>query len=107
MRLVAAIDLFQRIAPNLRGAPPPESIAVLAIEVGAGLMLLVGFWTPIAGTLVAVIEFWNVFTQPGDPWCHVVLGTLGGALALLGPGAWSVDSHLFGRKRIDIKERHS
>ena len=30
-----------------------------------------------------------------------VPGTVGGALAMLGPGRWSVDARLFGRKRIE------
>jgi putative oxidoreductase len=33
------------------------------------------------------------------------LGALGAALALLGPGAWSVDARLFGWKRLDIRSR--
>jgi putative oxidoreductase len=30
---------------------------------------------------------------------------MGAALAMLGPGAWSVDARLFGRKRIHIPQR--
>jgi hypothetical protein len=41
----------------------------------------------------------------GNLWIYILLGTLGAALAMLGPGAWSIDARLFGRKYIDIPER--
>jgi hypothetical protein len=54
---------------------------------------------------VAVIALWHGFSQPGDPWSRIMLGTLGAALAMLGPGTWSVDARLFGWKRIGIRDR--
>ena len=36
---------------------------------------------------------------------HLLLAVLAISLAMLGPGAWSVDAYLFGRKRFDIGER--
>ena len=73
----------------------------------AGLLLLAGLWTPIAGTLVAVIETWKIFLIPGNLWIYILLGTLGAALAMLGPGGWSVYARLFGWKRIDLGDRES
>ena len=54
---------------------------------------------------MAVVEFWSAFSQPGDPWTYILLGSIGIALALLGPGAWSIDARIFGWKRIDIRDR--
>ena len=107
MRLAASIALIDHGVATLRAGPPIEPAMLHGLETGAGLLLLAGLWTPIAGALVAVIELSNTFSQPGDPWTNILLGTLGAALALLGPGAWSVDARLFGWKRIDIRDRKS
>ena len=73
---------------------------------GVGILLVVGLWTPIAGSVMTLIELWNILSQ-GDPSIPILLGTFGAALALLGPGGWSVDSRLFGWKRIDLQDRKS
>ena len=63
-----------------------------------------GLWTPIAGALQAIIQIGVIFT-PGNVIIHVLPAALGVSLVMLGPGAWSVDALLFGRKRIDIRTR--
>jgi putative oxidoreductase len=70
-----------------------------------GLFLLVGLWTPLAGTLVAIIELWVVISGVGDPFLAIVLGSLGASLAMIGPGAWSIDARLFGRRHIETPDR--
>jgi uncharacterized membrane protein YphA (DoxX/SURF4 family) len=54
------------------------------------------------GSVGAVFELLIAFSQSGSSPTHVLLAILSISLALLGPGAWSVDAHIFGRKRIDI-----
>jgi putative oxidoreductase len=105
MRLVAGIALTGDAVTRLRAQPPMEPAMLYILATAAGMLLLAGLWTPISGALVAVFELWNTFSQPGDPWAKILLGTLSVALALLGPGAWSVDARLFGWKRIDIRTR--
>ena len=71
----------------------------------AGILLLVGLWTPVAGTIVAVVELWIVCSRAGGQGIPIMLATLGATLAMIGPGAWSIDAHLFGRKHFEIPQR--
>jgi putative oxidoreductase len=107
MRLVAGIALVVHGVTTVRGETAIGPAIPQVLAAGAGILLLAGLWTPIAGALVAVIELWSTLSQAGDPWIHILLGTLGAGLALLGPGAWSVDARLFGWKRIDIRDRQT
>ena len=105
MRLVVGMALAVRRSIELQSAPPISLAVIHVLAIAAGILLLAGLWTPIAGVLLSIIEIWNVFTHPHDPWSPILLGTLGAALAMLGPGAWSVDARLFGWKRIDFRDR--
>ncbi len=91
----------------LQKGPSLESAILHVVTTGVGLLLLVGLWTPITGALTAALALWHAFSHPGDPWSCIMLATLGAALALLGPGGWSVDARLFGWKRIDLRDRKS
>jgi hypothetical protein len=74
------------------------------VAAAAGLLLFAGLWTPIAGLLAALIELWMAFSAPPDPWPSLLAAAIGAALALLGPGAWSADARIYGRKRIAIRD---
>jgi len=105
LRAVAAIPPLQHAITGLLAQPLPALINLQLLAAGAATLLLVGLWTPVAGVLLAVAELCLTFSHPIDPWRHILLGALGVALAMLGPGAWSVDARLFGRKRIQIPQR--
>ena len=77
----------------------PQSVGALG-----GVLLLVGLWTPVAGILVAITEAWIALSLPASAELPAVMAVLGASLALIGPGAWSVDACIFGRKRIDLPD---
>jgi putative oxidoreductase len=83
----------------------PSSFVPHLIGVGAGALLLLGLWTPICGTLIAVVEVWIAFSYAGGGGAPIMLATLGATLAMTGPGAWSIDARLFGRKHFEIPQR--
>ena len=102
LRVVAGAALILRVAElHNRASVPTTAPHVIAALLG--LLLLFGSWTSVVGVLVAIIESVIAFSHNNDPWVSVLLASLGVALALLGPGTWSVDARRSGWKRIEIR----
>jgi putative oxidoreductase len=101
MRLVVGIALVNGAAIALLN-PSAIPIAIISILLAtAAILLIIGLCTPIVGTFVAVIEICRVALISADRLLYLLLATIGAALAMLGPGLWSVDARLFGWKRIE------
>ena len=102
LRLVAGGLLVLDGITGFMGASHGESIPLQVIAAIAGVFLVAGLWTPIAGAVVMVTELGIALTGTAHLRSAILLATMGVALALLGPGARSIDARLYGRKRLDI-----
>jgi uncharacterized membrane protein YphA (DoxX/SURF4 family) len=110
LRVAVAIALLTHGITMLSSAAAPAfhlwAIESCAIAVGAAL--LIGFLTPLAGAAASITYLYIGATQllrnghdshGSTAWCLAVISV---ALVLLGPGAFSLDARLFGRREIII-----
>jgi putative oxidoreductase len=67
---------------------------------GVAVLIWIGLWTPLAAVVGAAAQVIVMISGHRFELSLVVFATMGLSLAMLGPGAWSFDAHLFGRKRI-------
>ena len=102
LRVVAGTALIVRVM-QLHNKGSVQTIAPHVLAAGIGLLLLLGSWTAVAGVMVAIVESVMALSHNGDLWVSLLLASFGIALALLGPGIWSVDAKRFGWKRIEIR----
>lgn len=106
LRLCLAIALLYFGIVGLSNSSATTVFAQELIAAVGGLFLLAGLWTPVTGALVALDEVWIALSSYShlreDTWIHVFLAILAVSMAMIGPGAWSLDARLFGRKRFDI-----
>jgi uncharacterized membrane protein YphA (DoxX/SURF4 family) len=111
LRLGAGIALVCLAISGFLAKGEPVSIASNLVAGIAGTFLATGLWTPVMGALIAMDELWIALSayssQRSGPWIHILLAVLTAGVAMLGPGAWSIDARLFGRKRFDIGSRNS
>jgi len=82
-------------------------LVVCLAECVSAVLLIAGIGTPIWAAAAAVVELWRAYSNPADVVVHVLLATLCVALALLGPGAFSVDARAFGWQRINLPSKGS
>lgn len=92
------------------GVPAAGIVApvVATLELVGGIALILGIATRVSGALLALDMVGAIVTAHAQAGIFVTnggfelvlaLGAAAAALALMGPGSWSVDQLIFGRKR--------
>jgi uncharacterized membrane protein YphA (DoxX/SURF4 family) len=86
------------------------TLAVSLLTVASGILLLIGYLTPLAAALAGLVCVGSAFSWFPTPNLELFDAKLTAALATaiavalicLGPGAFSLDARLFGRREIII-----
>jgi putative oxidoreductase len=78
----------------------PASFLARCVVDGTAVLIWIGLWTPLAAVTGAAIQISVILFGHRLDVSMLVFAAVGLSLALLGPGAWSFDARLFGRKRI-------
>jgi putative oxidoreductase len=89
------------------GSTPPRGAWVHACAIVIGILLYVGFLTPIAACLTIPIYLVDTASLKGAPAAVLISIVQAVSLSILGPGSTSIDAHLYGRRLIDVTKKHN
>jgi uncharacterized membrane protein YphA (DoxX/SURF4 family) len=102
LRLAVGGSLItERISMMLPSPSPPLWVAHILL-VCAGVCICIGLWTPVMGAILGIAELGMALSHANGYEHHLLFAVLAISVAMLGPGAWSIDAQIFGRKRITI-----
>jgi putative oxidoreductase len=104
-RVACGLDLLTEALMAVRQGATTAEAVLQVVSAGIGVLLSVGLWTRVAGALIGLAAVLHCLFHSGDRWHWIVLGSVSIALALLGPGVWSIDARRSGWKRIEIPKR--
>ena len=99
--LVAVSVIVQTIA-YLRAAETLAGWSIVALLLASAACLLLGFVTPVAAVLIGLTSLGLALWTTSYPIQELEVVVLATVIALLGPGAFSIDARMFGRREILI-----
>ncbi|HWF97998.1 MAG TPA: hypothetical protein VN691_02335 [Steroidobacteraceae bacterium] len=102
LRLACATVLLAHAIVGLQRAQGFSGVALQVPSAALGVLLVAGLWTPVVAILAASDALLVGFSIPAGYRFWLLPAAVAAALAMLGPGAWSLDAKLFGWKRVEI-----
>lgn len=99
LRVAGSVPLF---VVGIGGEPADAAVWLRICCCVSGVLMLSGFWTPFGAALQSILAAIFSISGPAFEWTHLIHAAIGLSLVMLGPGYWSIDARLYGRKRIDL-----
>ena len=104
--LILRLAVATALISSARLCPGPETEVLLALSRIAAVLIIVGWYTPLAATSAVVVSlctFW-VCREPVVDTLRINLLMIAilVAIGLLGAGAYSVDARLYGRRKLVV-----
>ena len=99
--LILRLAVAAALVSGARFSPGPQTEILLALSRIAAVLIVVGWYTPLAAVsaaLVSLCSFW-VWRELGF---NVLMIAILVAIGLLGAGAYSIDARLYGRRRLVV-----
>jgi uncharacterized membrane protein YphA (DoxX/SURF4 family) len=81
----------------------PQSMGRAIGSLVAAVCLVIGILTPYAAAFAGCLEFWRPCGRDNVDLFHLIAAiVVSFALGVLGPGAYSVDNKIFGRRLVNL-----
>ena len=107
--LILRLAVAAALISSARLCPGPETDVLLALSRIAAVLIIVGWYTPLAaasGVAISLCTFYVCRTPGVEAFgINALMIAILVALGLLGAGAYSVDARLYGRRRLVVGPR--
>ena len=100
--MLVAVSVIAQTIAYLRAAETLAGWSIVVLLIVSTACLLLGFVTPIAAVLIGFTSLGLAIWTTPYPIQDLDVVVLAVVIALLGPGAFSIDARMFGRREILI-----